>query len=193
MDPRATHRLRLPELYRRAHPERFTCPKCCQSLGVRVVRTPCAAFPRGVAEAKPCGRCAQPSKPAHRSDRPAYTENRLSGLHRRIRVELGLAGEGFLPEQWVGPYRCDEVNYARKLVVEVNGDYVHANPALYDPDAWFVLGVQRFTARARWEEDAKRLAVLTSRGYRVLVVWESTPAAERFRRLEAFLAESSAG
>jgi very-short-patch-repair endonuclease len=85
------------------------------------------------------------------------------------------------------------VNYARKLVVEVNGDYVHANPALYDPDAWFVLGVQRFTARARWEEDAKRLAVLTSRGYRVLVVWESTPAAERFRRLEAFLAESSAG
>lgn len=176
----------LASLFQRADPVRYTCRACRQPLGARVLRPPSAAYPHGLAEPRPCARCAHPSY--QRAPSASRSVVRLTAVHRRVRALLGLDAHGFLPEQWVGPYRCDDVHYARKLVVEANGDYVHANPALYGPGAVVAMPGNTYTAREKWAADAARTASLVRRGYRVHVVWESEAPDAALRAFAAFLA-----
>jgi very-short-patch-repair endonuclease len=94
-------------------------------------------------------------------------------LHLRIREALGLAALGFRSEQTVEGLLVDELHWRARLVVEVNGDLVHANPALYGPEDMIVLGDKQYTAQTKWMSDLRKQQHLRSRGYRVLVVWES--------------------
>ncbi len=98
---------------------------------------------------------------------------------------MKLPALGFVSEQWIGLYRVDELNEARKLVVEINGDSAHANPSKFK--ATDRIKFLRKTAKAIWAYDAERLACLRGRGYRVLVVWESDVLAVKRVQLAAML------
>jgi very-short-patch-repair endonuclease len=147
--------------------------------------------PRGVFDVLPCGQCkgraAAEAQRQRRMPATARTQKRannvpaqfrnlsgsLSALHRRTREALNLDALGFVPEQFVAGYRVDDLNRAAKIIVEVNGDYVHANPAKYKATDRIVMEFNRYTAAEKWAADALRTERLRAAGYRVLVAWES--------------------
>ena len=97
---------------------------------------------------------------------------------KAVRYVLNVAGVDYEPQvglEWA-PDRFTAVDVLVKdsVVVEVYGDFVHANPERY-PDG-YVLRPNHdpdYTAKDRREHDAAVRAGLESRGYRVIVVWHS--------------------
>jgi len=64
----------------------------------------------------------------------------------------------------------DICNPILKKIVEIHGDYWHANPVLFPPDR--IHPVKNKKASEIWEEDKKRTELAKSFGYDVLVLWE---------------------
>jgi G:T-mismatch repair DNA endonuclease (very short patch repair protein) len=56
------------------------------------------------------------------------------------------------------------------IVVELYGDYWHANPERYEPD--FVHPTTGLTAKETWKRDRKRARKIEKLGYKVMVIWE---------------------
>lgn len=120
----------------------------------------------------PPPKCRLPSVyvPPHLREQPGH----LTQLHRSVREAIGLASLGFVPEQRVGMYRVDEFHAGKRIIVEVNGDRAHANPAFYKAGDVIVLeGVKPYTAAEKWKRDAARTKALEARGFQVIVVWQS--------------------
>ncbi len=61
-----------------------------------------------------------------------------------------------------------------KLIVEVFGDYYHANPAKYKATDLISRFRGKVEAQQIWQEDAAHVEKLRLAGYTVLVVWEQT-------------------
>jgi len=100
-------------------------------------------------------------------------KNRLSGLHLKVRTELNLVEFGFISEQKIDRYIVDELNEKHKLIIEINGDYVHANPKLYEPTDIISLPGNSCMASEKWESARIKKENLEKLGYTVLYVWES--------------------
>lgn len=108
-------------------------------------------------------------------DKMAQFPNRMSGLHVEIREYLDLDSLGFVSEQRIGRFIVDELHEEAKIVIEINGDYVHANPEQYDADDVINLRGRnnQYTAEEKWNSDRIRKEKLEDRGYKVVVIWES--------------------
>ena len=80
----------------------------------------------------------------------------------------------FMRNPWIKPYRPDFViNGEVKIIIEVFGDFWHANPAIYkESDILSFRGGYRPTAKELWEKDQKRLDFFKHMGYSVIVIWE---------------------
>jgi very-short-patch-repair endonuclease len=101
-------------------------------------------------------------------------KNTLSKLHVNIRQHLDLDSYGFVSEQVIGGYVVDELLERCKVVIEINGDYVHANPKKYNHSDLIVITASKpYTAFDKWQKDAMRKSHLESLGYKVFVLWES--------------------
>lgn len=98
---------------------------------------------------------------------------RFSKLHLSMVHRLKLRELGFIGEYNVGDYCVDEIHLDNKIIIEINGDYVHANPKYYNADDIIVLIGNSYTAEMKWEKDRKRQEKLESLGYTVFVIWES--------------------
>lgn len=83
-----------------------------------------------------------------------------------------------------GYYRVDALASEKKLIVEYNGDWWHANPNTYGPDD--MIGVDYGT---RAQDVCKRKAALERTGYEVLVIWESDWMRRRDTTLESIKSE----
>lgn len=102
-----------------------------------------------------------------------FGKKTTSKLHLHIRSYLGLEEMGFVSEQNINGYIVDEVNYDLSIVIEINGDYVHANPKIYTPDDTIVLRGSRYSARDKWIKDETRIKTIVDEGYYVFVIWET--------------------
>jgi G:T-mismatch repair DNA endonuclease (very short patch repair protein) len=58
------------------------------------------------------------------------------------------------------------------LIIEVNGDYWHANPALYKANDIIHYRFANITAKHIWEKDQKKIDLAIKNGYSVEVWWE---------------------
>jgi len=99
--------------------------------------------------------------------------NRFSKLHLRMINLLKLRELGFIGEYDIDDYCVDEINLDKKIILEINGDYIHANPKYYNADDIIVLIGNSYTAEMKWEKDRIRKEKLESLGYTVFVIWES--------------------
>ena len=72
-----------------------------------------------------------------------------------------------------------------KIIIEVNGNYWHANPALYEPDEIINFPYGKVSAKEVWESDEKKKKVAIENGYKVFVVWEN----DDYKTLLKFLEE----
>ncbi len=115
------------------------------------------------------------------------SKNRLSKLHIKIRNLLELDKFGFISEQLIERYFADELNEDKKIIIEINGDYTHANPSKYKPESIIRLSGQSFTAQEKWDSDKIKIENLNKIGYKVLVIWESDNLVEVKNKLYQLL------
>lgn len=109
--------------------------------------------------------------------RKTILEGNLSGkhskLHQRISDQFELKKYGFESEKVIFRYRVDEINYDKKVIVEINGDYIHANPTKFKADDLIIVRKCQYLAQDKWNYDQKRQEALESLGFKVFVIWES--------------------
>ena len=119
------------------------------------------------------------------------SRNRLSKLHQRLRSVLGLEQLGFESEQRIGKFFVDEINRKKNVIIEIFGDYPHANPKKFDDDFVIKLVGQSYTASQKRHTDELRLSLLREMGYKIIVVWESDNLKEKKKEIQSAIAESN--
>jgi len=100
---------------------------------------------------------------------------RTSKLHLNFKSKLEECGIlGFTTESYIKDLHIsvDELNEDRKIIIEIFGNYWHANPAMYESTDEFSFN-NVYTASEIWEKDKNRILDLEKLGYNVIVVWES--------------------
>ena len=100
---------------------------------------------------------------------------RISKLHLNFKKTLENNGIlGFKTESYIKPLHVsvDELNENTKTIIEIFGNYWHANPIMYESDDLFNFNTI-LTASEIWEKDRIRISNLEKLGYKVIVIWES--------------------
>lgn len=85
---------------------------------------------------------------------------------------LRLADIKFIGQLSLPRFYCDFYLPEYNLIVEVDGDYWHANPDRFSPDD--VIGPKKTLARHIWANDLRREERIKSLGYRVMRIWASS-------------------
>ena len=75
------------------------------------------------------------------------------------------------PQFCIG-HKIYDFNLGNKILLEINGDYWHANPAIYKQDDLFEK-IGNKTASEIWEKDSKKIKYANEQGYDVITLWES--------------------
>lgn len=121
--------------------------------------------------------------------RKSFTSHRckLSKLHMKIKDKLGLHDMGFISEQHVQKYIVDEFHEQAKICIEINGDYIHANPRIFKKDDIIRLRGNAYTAEEKWKSDKRKFEFLQSLGYTVIVIWESDDLNLKFFEIQKIL------
>lgn len=112
---------------------------------------------------------------------------KLSKLHQSIKQTLELDKLGFVSEQVIDKFFVDELNIDKKIVIEINGDYIHANPKIYQPSDIIKIMGKCYTAQEKWDYDKQRKSFLESLGYCVIVIWESDDLQQHKEKLNILL------
>lgn len=109
--------------------------------------------------------------------RKTILEGNLSGkhskLHKKISKYLGLENLDFESEKVIFRYRVDEIHFEKKIIIEINGDYIHANPNKFKADDLIIVRSSQYLAQNKWNYDQKRKEALESLGFKIFVIWES--------------------
>lgn len=99
---------------------------------------------------------------------------RDSEIERRVRNALVTLGEVFDHNKRMLGYNFDIVLEGIMAIVEINGDYHHANPNKYnDETVMFRNGCKVVTAKQIRERDERKYRKARENGYDVYIVWES--------------------
>lgn len=120
-------------------------------------------------------------------DNLCKVSKKFSKLHQKIKNQLQLDKIGFASEQRVGRYLVDELNEQKKIAIEINGDYVHANPKIYRPTDIIYLPGNYYTAQEKWDSDKIKKENLEKAGYKVIVVWESDDLSEHKVKINEYI------
>lgn len=76
-------------------------------------------------------------------------------------------------QKWIERKSYDLYVPSLRLIIEINGDYWHANPLLYkDTDVLKFPGAE-VTASALWEKDERKRLIAKKWGYAILTLWEN--------------------
>jgi len=59
------------------------------------------------------------------------------------------------------------------LLIEVNGDFWHANPEKYLEEDLLNFPGEKVMAKTLWEKDAKKKKIALDKGFKIVYVWES--------------------
>lgn len=69
--------------------------------------------------------------------------------------------------------RCSVIAGIGWNLIEINGDYWHANPLQYNANEAisYPKGIKK--ASDVWEQDSRKIRYAESRGFQIIVLWES--------------------
>lgn len=99
-----------------------------------------------------------------------YYNSKLEVRMQRILMGLGLS---FCWQKWVRRKSYDFHITGTDLLVEVQGDYWHANPKIYRPGHLLDYHGLRLTAGDVWKRDEEKRKNAEKYGYRIGYLWES--------------------
>lgn len=112
-----------------------------------------------------------------------FKNNGSSKLHMKIRNNFKLLQYGFENEVPIGRYIVDEVNFEKNIIIEIFGNYIHANPKMYSSDFIVRLPGCSYFSYEKWIYDAKRIIYLSKKGFDIFVIWEDDNMEKRFEEI----------
>jgi len=89
-------------------------------------------------------------------------------LFKDILEELNLE---FEQQKSIGKYKCDFYIPEYNLVVEVDGDYWHANPSFFKETD--MIGPKNISAKDIWNSDNQKSQFILNKGYNLLRYWST--------------------
>ncbi len=102
-----------------------------------------------------------------------FNGGKYSKLHTVVKQDMLSVGlTSFVSEYQIGSYVVDEFCKQSKTVIEINGDYWHANPSKYEGTDVVYFPKKSVLAREIWDRDNQRIKVIEALGLRVIVLWE---------------------
>lgn len=110
-------------------------------------------------------------------------ETRFSKALSRLRVS-------FEPHVIVEGKNFDFKINKSNILVEVNGDFWHANPAKYKSNDVMNFPGGDVRAYAVWNKDRTKIEMATARGHKVLIIWESEMKSMNDKSLDAWILEN---
>jgi hypothetical protein len=107
------------------------------------------------------------------------SRSKVSSLNKEIYKVLNELGIKYKPEHSIS-YRTEEGKPRWKsydilvgdLIIEINGDYWHANPKKYKGDEIFYFPKSTLSAEDIWNLDKYKRDIAENHGYRYMVIWE---------------------
>jgi G:T-mismatch repair DNA endonuclease (very short patch repair protein) len=96
-----------------------------------------------------------------------------SSLESRVSALFSKMGIPFIHQFWVNCKSYDFRIQGTRSLLEINGDFWHANPSIYLPDDLLSHPEGKKPASAIWEKDQKKKENAERYGYKVVVLWES--------------------
>lgn len=94
----------------------------------------------------------------------------VSSIEKRIRMCLTDLEIDFKSNAFLWQYNYDMIFNDSKFIIEVQGDYWHANPMKYKADDLIKEG---FTALDVWEKDKRKKIKAEENGFCLISIWES--------------------
>ena len=110
---------------------------------------------------------------AQKRARKQYNPQFYSKLEARIANVLQVINIPYRWCFWVKNRSYDFRIEGTKTLIEVNGDYWHANPCIYKGDDQINHPDGYVLASQIWKRDADKRFIAESYGYRVVYVWEA--------------------
>lgn len=100
---------------------------------------------------------------------------RFSSIHRKICDELDKMGIKYEIEHYIKGenIRCFYDIKIGNLLIEINGNYWHANPLFYKANDLLSFHGKEFTAQNIWELDKKKIDFGKENNFHVIQIWES--------------------
>lgn len=118
--------------------------------------------------------CSNGARGALTKTQSPTTEERVSGLLEDAGMpysqQFAIMNEG--KEDNRRRFIYDFLLPDKKAVIEVNGDFWHANPLMYRSDDIMPYPAGRISAKEVWERDKRKLDYAKQKGYNVVVIWE---------------------
>ncbi len=107
--------------------------------------------------------------------RPESITSRFSNLHKEVFEFVQAQHPGVELEFKIAfpeGHRSYDIRVGKKLI-EVQGDYWHANPKKYSADKLVEWSMGTMTAQQVWDRDRFKAELAMQNGFELLVVWES--------------------
>ena len=107
-----------------------------------------------------------------------------SGIHKKVEkmldgLQIDYESEKVMDFYGYNKYLNDNYNPRpdiilkdKKIVIEINGNYWHANPDMYKPNDLIYKWGGKKSAKEIWSFDKSRIDQIESFGYKVIVLWE---------------------
>jgi G:T-mismatch repair DNA endonuclease (very short patch repair protein) len=109
------------------------------------------------------------------------TKKANTWIEREIESALGANNIAFTPQHRIGRFTIDFAIPSKKIAIEANGDFWHANPKIYDNRNLYKIQADAI------EKDARKLAKLDAEGYEVYIVWENDLKVNKDETLEKLI------
>jgi G:T-mismatch repair DNA endonuclease (very short patch repair protein) len=93
-----------------------------------------------------------------------------SKIEKRVQHALVDLSEKFLPHVFLFGYNYD-ILLSDRIIIEIQGDYWHANPKMYIETDTLHSG--KIRVKDIWNKDQKKLDIVVQNGYNMIYVWES--------------------
>lgn len=95
--------------------------------------------------------------------------SKIENIVQNVLTELNIP---FLPQKFVCGRSFDLHILNTNILIEINGDFWHGNPQLYESTDILSHPGEKITAKQLWEKDRIKKYDAEKKGYRVIYIWE---------------------
>ncbi|MCK9417406.1 very short patch repair endonuclease [Candidatus Dojkabacteria bacterium] len=99
--------------------------------------------------------------------------NSISSLEIRIGKILMMMNIPFETQKIIDGKISDFLLKNTKILIEIQGDFWHANPCLYKQNDILNHPKKRITANEIWNRDLNKMYLLEKSGYKIIYIWEN--------------------
>lgn len=95
-----------------------------------------------------------------------------SGIEDRVSSILDKNGITHIRQKWIKRVSFDILIENTNIIIEVNGDYWHANPEIYNENDVISYPMGKIQANEIWLKDVIKKEIAETYGYKVFYIWE---------------------